>query len=64
MAVVHKLPGIDLLRFIPRHQIRQLHPLVVLIQLAIRKHEILNPHLSVHTIHTRTLQNCTPFSDF
>ena len=64
MAVVQKLPGIGLLSFIPRHQIRQLHPLIVLVQLAIRKHKILNPHLSVHTIHTYILQNCTPFPGF
>ena len=43
---------------------RQLHPLVVLVQLTIREHKILDPHLSVHTIHTRILQNCTPFPGF
>lgn len=64
MSIVDKLLGIGILRFIPRHQIRQLYPLVVLVQLTIRKHKILDPHLSVHTIHTRILQNCTPFSGF
>ena len=64
MPIVDKLLGICLLRFIPRHQIRQLYPLVVLVQLTIRKYKILDPHLSVHTIHTRILQNCTPFPGF
>lgn len=40
------------------------NPLVVLVQLAIRERKVLNPHLSVHPIHTRILQNCTPFPVF
>ena len=64
MTVVHKLLGIGLLSFIPRHQICQLYPLVGLVQLAIREHEVLDPHLPVHPIHTRILQNCTPFPSF
>ena len=64
MPIVDKLHVKCLLRFIPRHQFRQLYPLVDLVQLTIRKYKILDPHLSVHTIHTRILQNCTPFSGF
>ena len=64
MAVVHKLLGIVLLRFIPGHQISQLQSLIVLVQLAIREHKILDTHLSVHPIHTRILQNCTSFPGF
>lgn len=64
MPVIHKLLGIVLLGLIPRHQICQLPPLDFLVQLAVREHEILNLHLSVHPIHIRILQNCTPFFCF
>ena len=30
----------------------------------VREHEVLNPHLSIHPIHIRILQNCTLFSGF
>ena len=57
MTVVHKLPGIGLLGFVPGDQIRQLPPLIVLVQLTIRKYKILNPHLSFHPIHARMKSN-------
>ena len=30
----------------------------------VREHEVLNPHLCIHPIHIRILQNCTLFSGF